>query len=94
MQAFQSGSVTRAEADAVIKAAKDVIGYDAGSYTKGLMEEDEKTFLRLDANVTDSQTLTLEYIHVDGYVESAYWNRSWALPLSSDWYTILSLIHI
>ena len=88
MQAFQSGSVTRAEADAVIKAAKDVIGYDAGSYTKGLMEEDEKTFLRLDANVTDSQTLTLEYIHVDGYVESAYWNRSWALPLSSDWYTI------
>ena len=88
MQAFQSGLVTKAEADAVIKAAKDVIGYDAGSYNKGLEEEDEKTFLRIDANVTDTQALTLEYIHVDGFTESAYWNRSYALPLSSDWYKI------
>ena len=88
MQAFQSGLVTKAEADAVIQAAKDVIGYDAGSYNKGLEEEDEKTFLRIDANVTDNQALTLEYIHVDGFTESAYWNRSFALPLSSDWYKI------
>ena len=88
MQAFQSGLVTKAEADAVIKAAKDVIGYDAGSYSKGLEEEDEKTFLRIDANITDTQALTLEYIHVDGFTESAYWNRSFALPLSSDWYKI------
>ena len=88
MQAFQSGLVTKAEADAVIKAAKDVIGYDAGSYSKGLEEEDEKTFLRIDANITDTQALTLEYIHVDGFTESAYWNRSYALPLSSDWYKI------
>ena len=88
MQAFQSGLVTKAEADAVIQAAKDVIGYDAGSYNKGLEEEDEKTFLRIDANVTDSQALTLEYIHVDGFTESAYWNRSYAVPLSSDWYKI------
>ena len=88
MQAFQSGLVTKAEADAVIKAAKDVIGYDAGSYNKGLEEEDEKTFLRIDANVTDTQALTLEYIHVDGFTESAYWNRSYALPLSSDRYKI------
>jgi hypothetical protein len=88
MQAFQSGLVTKAEADEVIQAAKDVIGYDAGSYNKGLEEEDEKTFLRIDANVTDNQALTLEYIHVDGFTESAYWNRSFALPLSSDWYKI------
>ena len=88
MQAFQSGLVTKAEADAVIQAAKDIIGYDAGSYNKGLEEEDEKTFLRIDANVTDNQALTLEYIHVDGFTESAYWNRSFALPLSSDWYKI------
>ena len=88
MQAFQSGLVTKAEADAVIQAAKDVIGYDAGSYNKGLEEEDEKTFLRIDANVTDTQALTLEYIHVDGFTESAYWNRSYAVPLSSDWYKI------
>ena len=88
MQAFQSGLVTKAEADEVIQAAKDVIGYDAGSYNKGLEEEDEKTFLRIDANVTDNQALTLEYIHVDGFTESAYWNRSLALPLSSDWYKI------
>ena len=88
MQAFQSGLVTKAEADAVIQAAKDVIGYDAGSYNKGLEEEDEKTFLRIDANITDTQALTLEYIHVDGFTESAYWNRSYAVPLSSDWYKI------
>jgi hypothetical protein len=88
MQAFQSGLVTKAEADEVIQAAKDVISYDAGSYNKGLEEEDEKTFLRIDANVTDNQALTLEYIHVDGFTESAYWNRSFALPLSSDWYKI------
>ena len=88
MQAFQSGLVSKAEADAVIQAAKDVIGYDAGSYSKGLEEEDEKTFLRIDANVSDTQALTLEYIHVDGFTESAYWNRSFALPLSSDWYKI------
>ena len=88
MQAFQSGLVTKAEADEVIQAAKDIIGYDAGSYNKGLEEEDEKTFLRIDANVTDNQALTLEYIHVDGFTESAYWNRSFALPLSSDWYKI------
>ena len=88
LQAFQSGLVTKAEADAVIQAAKDVIGYDAGSYNKGLEEEDEKTFLRIDANVTDTQALTLEYIHVDGFTESAYWNRSYAVPLSSDWYKI------
>ena len=88
MQAFQSGLVTKAEADEVIQAAKDVIGYDAGSYNKGLEEEDEKTFLRIDANVTDNQALTLEYIHVDGFTESTYWNRSFALPLSSDWYKI------
>jgi hypothetical protein len=88
MQAFQSGLVTKVEADEVIQAAKDVIGYDAGSYNKGLEEEDEKTFLRIDANVTDNQALTLEYIHVDGFTESAYWNRSFALPLSSDWYKI------
>ena len=88
MQAFQSGLVTKAEADEVIQAAKDVIGYDAGSYNKGLEEEYEKTFLRIDANVTDNQALTLEYIHVDGFTESAYWNRSFALPLSSDWYKI------
>ncbi len=88
MQAFQSGLVTKAEADEVIQAAKDVIGYDAGSYNKGLEEEDEKTFLRIDANVTDNQAMTLEYIHVDGFTESAYWNRSFALPLSSDWYKI------
>ena len=88
MQAFQSGLVTKAEADEVIQAAKDVIGYDAGSYNKGLEEEDEKTFLRIDAYVTDNQALTLEYIHVDGFTESAYWNRSFALPLSSDWYKI------
>ena len=69
-------------------AAKDVIGYDAGSYNKGLEEEDEKTFLRIDANITDTQALTLEYIHVDGFTESAYWNRSYAVPLSSDWYKI------
>ena len=88
MQAFQSGLVTKAEADEVLPRAKDVIGYDAGSYNKGLEEEDEKTFLRIDANVTDNQALTLEYIHVDGFTESAYWNRSFALPLSSDWYKI------
>ena len=88
MQAFQSGLVTKAEADEVIQAAKDVIGYDAGSYNKGLEEEDEKTFLRIDANETDNQALTLEYIHVDGFTDSAYWNRSFALPLSSDWYKI------
>ena len=81
-------TVSKAEADAVIQAAKDVIGYDAGSYSKGLEEEDEKTFLRIDANVSDTQALTLEYIHVDGFTESAYWNRSFALPLSSDWYKI------
>ena len=40
MQAFQSGLVSKEEADAVIMAAKDVIGYDAGSYNKGLEEED------------------------------------------------------
>ncbi|MEC7831226.1 MAG: TonB-dependent receptor [Pseudomonadota bacterium] len=88
MQAFRSGLVTKGEADAIIQAAKDVINYDAGSYSKALEEEDEKTFLRFDANLTDSQTLTLEYIHVDGFTESAYWNRTWGLPLSSDWYTI------
>lgn len=88
MQAFQSGLVSKDEADAVILAAKDIIGYDAGSYNKGLEEEDEKTFLRFDANITDNQALTLEYIHVDGFTESAYWNRSFGLPLSSSWYRI------
>ncbi|MDC0474523.1 carboxypeptidase regulatory-like domain-containing protein [Hyphomicrobiales bacterium] len=88
MQAFQSGLVTKAEADAVIQAAKDVIGYDAGSYNKGLEEEDEKTFLRLDANLSDTQVLNLTYIHVDGFTESPYWNRSFGLPLSSSWYRI------
>lgn len=88
MQAFQSGLVSKEEADAVIMAAKDVIGYDAGSYNKGLEEEDEKTFLRFDANLTDNQALILEYIHVDGFTESAYWNRSFGLPLSSSWYKI------
>ncbi len=88
MQAFQSGLVTKAEADAVIQAAKDLIGYDAGSYNKGLEEEDEKTFLRLDANLSDTQVLNLTYIHVDGFTESPYWNRSFGLPLSSSWYRI------
>ncbi len=88
MQAFRSGLVTKEEADRVIAAAKSVLNYDAGSYTKALAEEDEKTFARIDANLTDNQTLTFEYIHVDGFTESAYWNRTWGLPLSSDWYTI------
>ena len=88
MQAFQSGLVSKTEADAVIQAAKDVIGYDAGSYNKGLEEEDEKTFLRLDANLSDTQVLNLTYIHVDGFTESPYWNRSFGLPLSSSWYRI------
>ena len=44
-----------------------------------VLEEDEKTFLRFDANVTDNQALTLEYIHVDGFTESAYWNRSFGI---------------
>ena len=85
---FQSGSVIKAEADAVIKAAMDVIGYDAGSYNKARQEEDEKTFLRLDANLSENHNLTFSYNLTEGFTESAYFNRTWGLPLSSNWYRI------
>ena len=80
--------MTKAEADAVIKAAMDVIGYDAGSYNKAREEEDEKTFLRLDANLSENHNLTFSYNLIEGSTESAYFNRTWGLPLSSNWYRI------
>ena len=88
MLALESGLVTPAEADSVIAAAKSVIGYDAGSYNKAEEEEEEKIFLRIDGNISDTQTLTARYIYVDGFKESQYFNQSWGLPLSSDWYRI------
>ena len=63
---FNRVQLLKAEADAVIKAAMDVIGYDAGSYNKAREEEDEKTFLRLDANLSDNHNLTFHTTLLEG----------------------------
>jgi len=80
--------VTQAEYDQIVQIAQDVYGFDVGTRTATLPEEDEKILAKLDWNINDSHRAALAYQKTEGNVvvtsnNSVSQNR---ISAPSNWY--------
>ncbi len=80
--------VTQEQYDEIVQITQDVYGFDVGTRTSSLPEEDEKILAKLDWNINDSHRAALAYQKTEGNVvvtsnNSTSLNR---ISAPSNWY--------
>lgn len=77
-------SVSPADLDRIVKIAKDVYGYDAGTTPASMPVDDQKLLVKLDWNINEDHRASLVYNYNDGFKLSQ--SDSWAVTLDSHFY--------
>ena len=78
--------VTTADANEVIRIARDVYGVDPGNWNDASVEEDEKLLLKIDWDINQDHRLSFTYQETEGE-KTANNDGGNTLNLSSHWYT-------
>lgn len=90
--AFSRGLISQAEIDQVVNIARDVWGFDAGTYGDlGVNLENKRYLAKLDWNISDYHRASLTYQRTEEFRPSPYDQSSSAVILSSRWYNINNL---
>jgi hypothetical protein len=86
--------ITQAEYDQIVAIAQNVYGFDVGTRTETLPEEDEKILAKIDWNINDSHRASLAWQRTEGNVvvtsnNSTSQNR---ISAPSNWYNRSTLL--
>ncbi len=73
--------------------SKRIYGFNAGTYSKTLREEDRKFLLKLDYKINEAHRLEAKYQYAGGNVVSDQTANSSNLPLTSNWFDKSDTMH-
>ena len=88
--------VTQAAVDKISALAKSVYGYDTGGVLKDLGDKDDRLVAKIDANISDTQRLSLTYTYANDAInitQNTFANAPTGLGLASNAYIQGNRLH-